>query len=254
VVAVDADTGELRWHFQFTPHDTHDWDANQIPVLIDAEFGGRQRKLLAMANRNAFYYVLDRETGEFLVGTPYAKQTWAEGLDENGRPIVIPGTEPSEEGTLVWPSLQGATNWFSPSYSPQTELFYVPTREMGAVYFKEEADYEPGQPFMGGGEQALRGDQAHGFVRALDLRTGELRWQFDLKSPPWAGVMATAGGLVFGGSDEGNFFALDDTTGEPLWEFQTGGAVHANPISYMIDGRQYVAVASGSSLFVFGLR
>jgi len=253
VVAVDADTGELRWYFQFTPHDTHDWDANQIPVLIDAEFGGRQRKLLAMANRNAFYYVLDRESGEFLVGTPYSRQTWAEGLDENGRPIVIPGTEPSEEGTLVWPSLQGATNWFSPSYSPLTELFYVPTREMSAVYFKADVDYEPGQPFMGGGEQALRGDQAAGSVRALDMRTGELRWEFDLKSPPWAGVMATAGGLVFGGSDEGNFFALDDATGESLWEFQTGGSVHANPISYTIDGRQYVAVASGSSLFVFGL-
>ena len=253
VVAVDADTGELRWYFQFTPHDTHDWDANQIPILIDAEFGGRPRKLLATANRNAFYYVLDRETGEFLTGVPYARQTWAEGLDENGRPIVIPGTDPTEEGNLVWPSLQGATNWNSASYSPLSELFYVPTREMGAVYFKADAEYEPGQPFMGGGEQALRGDQSRGFVRALDMRSGELRWEFELKSPPWAGVMGTAGGLVFGGSDEGNFFALDDATGEALWEFQTGGGVRAGPMSFMVDGRQFVAVAAGGAVFVFGL-
>ena len=253
LVALDADSGELRWYFQFTPHDTHDWDANQIPVLIDAEFGGRPRKLVAMANRNGFYYVLDRGTGEFLVGVPYATQTWADGLDENGRPIVIPGTDPSEEGTLVWPSLQGATNWYSPTYSPIAELFYVNTREMGAVYFKADVDFEPGQPFMGGGERRLGGDQASGFVRALDMRTGEKRWEFPLQSPPWAGLMATAGGLVFGGSNEGNFFALDADTGEPLWEFQAGGTVRANPMSFMIDGKQYIGIAVGSAIMVFGL-
>ena len=253
LVALDADTGELRWYFQFTPHDTHDWDANQIPVLIDLDLGGVLREVVAMANRNAFYYLLDRETGRFLRGVPYAKQTWAEGLDESGRPVVIPGTEPTEEGTLVWPSLQGATNWFSPAYSPETELFYVATREMGAWYFKTEVEYEPGEYFMGGGEQALGGDQAKGYVRALDVGTGELRWEFDLQSPPWAGVLATAGGVVFSGSNEGNFFALDAATGEPLWEFQTGGAVHANPITYAVDGRQYVAIAAGSSVLVFGL-
>ncbi len=225
LVAVDADTGELRWYFQFTPHDTHDWDANQIPVLIDTEFGGQSRKLVAMANRNAFFYILDRATGEFLRGTPYAKQTWADGLDESGRPILIPGKEPTEEGNLVWPSLQGATNWFSPAFSPDTDLFYVPTREMAAIYFKAEAEYEPGAPFMGGGEQALGGDQARGYVRALELHTGELRWEFELQSPPWAGVLATAGGLVFGGSNEGNFFALDAMSGDALWEFQTGGPI-----------------------------
>lgn len=253
VVALDADTGALRWHFQFTPHDTHDWDANQIPVLIDAEIDGRPRKLLVTANRNAFYYVLDRETGEYLRSMPYAKQTWADGIDADGRPIVRAGTEPSVDGTLVYPSLQGATNWFSPSYSPSTGLFYVAVREMGATYYKAEAEYVPGTYFIGGGEQAHMGDDAHGAVRALDALTGEQRWEFRLHSPPWAGVMATGGGLVFGGSTEGNFYALDAMSGAPVWDFQTGGEVRSNPISFLVGGRQHVAIASGRSLFVFAL-
>ena len=175
------------------------------------------------------------------------------GIGAEGRPIVLPDTEPTEEGTLIWPSLQGATNWPSPSYSPSSGLFYVPVRDMGSVYYKSEVEYEPGKPFMGGGEQSLTGDEAKGYVRALDALTGEKKWDFELISPPWAGVMATAGGLVFAGSNEGNFFALDDLTGEPLWEFQTGGSVRANPISYGYKGQQYIAIASGNSLFVFGL-
>jgi alcohol dehydrogenase (cytochrome c) len=252
LVALDAESGKLKWHFQFTPHDTHDWDSTHVPVLLEGTMRGKTRKLVANANRNGFYYVLDRETGEFLVGTPYAKQTWAEGLDDRGRPKVIPGTEPSEAGTLVWPSLQGATNWFSPSYSPLTRLFYVAVREMGAVYYKREAEYKPGTFFAGGGERTLSGDQAWGAVRALDVETGKRRWEFRLQSPTWAGVMATAGGLVFGGSDEGNFFALDAGTGKPLWDFQAGGPVVANPISFAVDGRQYVAVAAERALFIFG--
>src|SRR5438093_516116 len=161
-----------RWHFQFTPHDVHDWDACQIPVLVDAELAGQPRNLIATANRNGFYYLLDRLTGEFLLARPYAKQTWAEGTDRRGRPILLPGTEPSEKGTLVWPSLQGATNWFSPSYSPRTRLFYVAAREMGSYYFKGEAEFEAGKPFLGGGEQALGADQSFGAVRALELLTG----------------------------------------------------------------------------------
>ncbi len=253
VVALDPDTGELRWHFQFTPHDLHDWDANQIPVLVDLELSGEPRRVLAMANRNAFYYLLDRSSGRFLRATPYAKQTWAERIDELGRPVVLPNTEPTEEGSLVYPSLQGATNWFSPAYSPRTQLLYVPTREMGAVYFKSDVDYEPGKPFMGGGEQALDGEDAYGAIRALDARTGERKWEFRLRTPPWSGVVATAGGLVFGASNEGNVFALDAETGEPLWRFQTGGAARANPISFLIDGKQRVATAAGNALFVFGL-
>jgi len=253
LVALDASMGKLKWHFQFTPHDTHDWDANQIPVLVDAAIGGRMRKLVAMANRNAFYYLLDRETGESLMGVPFAKQNWAKGLDARGRPIVLPNTEPSEKGTLVFPSLQGAANWHSPSYSPMTGLFYVAAREMGSYYFKTEVEFEPGSLYLGGGEQALSGDQSSGAVRALDLTTGQMKWEFRLHSPPWAGLMAAAGGLLFGGTNEGNFFALDAQTGKTLWEFQAGGPIRANPVTFLAGEQQRVAIAAGKALFVFGL-
>jgi alcohol dehydrogenase (cytochrome c) len=253
LLAIDPATGKRRWHFQFTPHDVHDWDSNHVPILFDGDVKGRRRKLVAVANRNAFYYLLDRETGEFLLGTPYAKQTWAKGLDEKGRPIVLPGTEPTVEGTLVYPSLQGATNWFSPSYSPPSRRFFVAVREVGAYYFKGEAEYQPGKPFMAGGEQALVGDKAYGAIRALEAETGRLKWEFRLHSPPWAGVLSTAGGLVFGGTNEGQVFALDAATGEVRWRFQTGGPVAANPMSFAIDGRQRIAIASGYAIFVFGL-
>ncbi|MBK8648540.1 MAG: PQQ-dependent dehydrogenase, methanol/ethanol family [Gemmatimonadetes bacterium] len=253
LVALDADTGKLKWHFQFTPHDTHDWDANQIPVLVDATVNGARRKLVLTANRNAFYYALDRVTGEFLGGRDYAKQTWSTGLDAKGKAQVIPGKEPSDSGTLVWPSLQGATNWNSPAYSPRTNLFYVNAREMGSYYYKREAEYEPGNPFMGGGERALENDSASGAVRALEPLTGKMRWEFRHHSPPWAGLMATAGGLVFSGSNEGNFFALDASTGKALWQFQTGGFIRAAPITYMVDGKQRVAIVSNNAVIVFGL-
>jgi alcohol dehydrogenase (cytochrome c) len=253
ILALDPATGELRWHFQFTPHDVHDWDANQIPVLLDAEMNGQQRKLVAVANRNAFYYLLDRETGEYLLGTPYSKQTWAAGLDGTGRPIVLPDTAPSEEGTLVWPSLQGAVNWFSPSYSPLSQRFFIPNRRMGAIYFKADAEYQPGQPFLGGGEQALSGDDASGAVLAIDALSGERLWEFPLKAPPWSGLMATAGNLVFGSSLEGNFFALDEDTGAAVWNFNTGGHIRTNPMGFAVDGQQRVVITSGSTVFVFGL-
>jgi alcohol dehydrogenase (cytochrome c) len=174
-------------------------------------------------------------------------------LDDSGRPIVQPGTAPSVEGTLVWPSLQGSTNWFSPSYDPGRKQFYVAVREMGAYYYKAEAVYKPGTFFGGGGERAMSGDDAWGAVRALDAATGKQKWEFRLHGPPWIGVMGTGGGLVFGGSDEGNFFALDALSGKPVWEFQTGGFLVSNPISFLIDGKQHVAIAAGHALFVFGL-
>jgi alcohol dehydrogenase (cytochrome c) len=253
LIALDADTGALRWHFQFTPHDTHDWDSTHVPVLFEAEVRGKQRKLVAIANRNAFYYVLDRESGEFLVGKPYARQTWAKGLDDSGRPIVIPGNEPSEKGAKVYPNLNGATVWFSPSYSPPLGLFYVAVREIGATYYKGEANYRPGIFFAGGGEQELDLDDAWGAIRALEAKTGKMVWEFRLKSPPWAGVLSTAGGLVFSGSDEGNFYALDAKSGKPLWDFQAGGPIMANPISFAIDGHQHIAIAADRVLYVFGL-
>lgn len=253
VIALDVATGALRWHFQFTPHDVHDWDANQIPVLLDASVGGRPRKLLALANRNAFFYLLDRKTGEFLLGEPYAQQTWARGLDAKGRPVLIEGAEPTVGGTLVRPSLQGATNWFSPAFSPKTGLFYVSVREMASTYHKGEAAYVPGEYFMGGGETIADAESAHGAVRALDPLSGKRKWEFRLLSPPWSGLLVAAGGLLFGGTNEGNMFALDAATGAPLWDFQTGGAISANPISFEIDGKQHVAMAAGAALFVFAL-
>ena len=253
IVALDASSGKLKWHFQFTPHDLHDWDANQIPILFDAPIDGRKRKLLATANRNAFYYLLDRETGEFLLGRSYAKQTWAKGLDEKGRPILLPNTEPTEEGVLIYPSLQGSVNWYSPTLDPHTKQFYVAVREMGSYYFKSDVEYEPGKPFLGGGEQALRGDEAYGVVRSLDALTGDLNWEFRLHSPPWAGLMATSGGVVFGGTNEGNLFALHAQSGALLWDFQTGGHVRTNPISFAVEGKQHIAISAGNALFVFAL-
>ena len=251
LVALDGTTGALKWHFQFTPHDSHDWDSTHVPVLFEADVRGQHRKLVAVANRNAFYYVLDRASGEFVAGRAYAKQTWAKGLDDNGRPMVIANTEPSEAGTLVWPNLNGATVWFSPAYSPPLNLFYVAVRELGAIYYKREAEYKPGTFFAGGGEGDIPNGEYPGAVRALDPATGEMRWEFKLHSAPWAGVLATAGGLVFSGSSEGNFFALDARTGKPLWDFQTGGLIAANPISFAIDGRQAVAIAANRVLYVF---
>ena len=253
LLAIEAPTGKLRWHFQFTPHDVHDWDSNQIPVLIDMPLAGQQRKVVAFANRNAFYYLLDRETGEFLLGTEYSTQTWAKGIGKTGRPILLPDKEPTVDGNLVYPSLQGATNWMSPSYSPVTKLLYVPVREMGAYYFKGEAKYEPGKVFVGGGERRLDGDKAWGSVRALRADSGERVWDFRTPSPLWTGVMATAGGLVFGGSNEGNFYALDASTGKPLWDFQTGGVIRSNPISFLVGGKQYVATSGGRAYYVFAL-
>jgi len=250
LLALDPDTGALKWHFQFTPHDVHDWDANQIPMLIDATVDGRARHLVATANRNGFLYLLDRATGEFVRGAPFAKQTWASGLDAHGRPIVLPNTEPSETGTLVYPSLQGAANWASPAYDPASGLLVVPVREMGSLYFKTPAEYRAGTFYTGMSERAL-GEEATGAIRAFDLKTGQQAWSFPLPSPPWAGVLSTAGGLVFGGSNEGNFFALDAATGKPLWQFQTGAAIEASPMSFMADGKQYIAIAAGRALFVF---
>ncbi len=253
LVALDAETGKLRWYFQFTPHDTHDWDSAHVPVLFDSTVNGVRRKLVAVANRNAFYYVLDRVTGEYLSGRQYAKQTWAKGLDSNGRPILSGNAEPVKEGVLVWPNANGATVWFSPSYSPATGYFYVAVREIGSRYFKRDTPYKPGMEFMGGGEEELPADDSWGAIRALQAETGELRWEFKLHSPPWAGVMSTAGGLVFSGSDEGNFYALDAQTGKPLWDFQTGSAIAANPVSFTIDGHQCIAIAADRVLYVFGL-
>lgn len=254
VVAVEADTGKMRWYFQFTPHDVHDWDSVQIPVLVDGEFGGVQRKLMYFANRNGFYYVLDRTSGEFLLAKNYVKVTWAEGIDENGRPVRVPNMEPTEEGTLVYPGVQGGTNWYSPSYSPRTDLFYVPVWELPNLFFKGEADYTPGLPYWGGLVQgASEEPPGRGAIRALVPETGELKWEYPMLTVPWAGVLTTAGDLAFGGTTDGQFFALDARTGEELWFAQLGGMIATNPITYLNQGKQHLAITAGTTLFSFEL-
>ncbi len=253
LLAIDLDTGKLNWHYQFTPHDVHDWDSTEVPVLMEGVVRGQKRKLVLFANRNAFYYVLDRQTGEFLQGKAYAKQTWAEGLDDAGRPMRVPGTSPSLEGTKVYPSVPGATNWFSPSYSPVDHLFFVTTLEMGHIFHKGEAIYKAGSLYNAGGAREIPDEEAYTEVRALEPETGQLKWSFPAGGRVRAGVLSTAGGLVFASGADGSFFALNSQTGKPLWHYQTGGAMTSNPISYSVDGKQRVAVAAGHALYVFGV-
>ena len=253
LLAIDPDAGRMKWYFQFTPHDTHDWDAIQVPVLFDETINGKPRKLLALANRNGFYYVLDRVTGEFLAGVPFVRETWAKGLDAKGRPIVLPDTEPTPEGKLVYPDGHGGTNWNSPSYSPQTKLFYVSAREIGAYTVAGEPKVHF-PDFGGGGRVTLTGDDAYGAIRALDVLTGKLKWEYRLLAPAEVSTLATAGGLVFSVSDEGNFFALDAATGKLLWEFTVGGtSSESNLITYEVRGKQYLIGASGNCFVAFDL-
>jgi alcohol dehydrogenase (cytochrome c) len=215
---------------------------------------GERRKLLLFGNRNGFYYVLDRGTGQFLSGKPFVKQTWAKGLDDSGRPVLMPNADPSTTGTMVYPAVAGGTNWFSPSYSPKTGLYYVAAREEGQLYYIGEAEYKVGVRFNGGGVRPIPGAEPYGAIRALRATSGELVWEHRLYSPPWAGLLSTAGGLVFGGTSEGDVFALDSTNGKPLWRFQTGGFVRSNAISYLSDGKQNITIAAGNAVFTFAIK
>ncbi len=254
VLALDGDTGEMSWYFQFTPHDVHDWDAIQIPVLADIEMEGQRRKAMLWANRNAFYYTLDRETGEYLVGKSFALQTWAEGLDENGRPIRRPDTFPTPEGTVVAPTAGGATNWWSPSYSPRTELLYVNAFDGAGEFFIRDEAYVEGNRFTGGGVQSAQPmDTYQSAIRALDPATGDLRWEFPMKPRARAGVLSTAGDLVFSATVDGYFFALDAVSGEERWHIPLGGPVNASPMSYAVGGQQYVTMTVGNTIYTFGL-
>jgi alcohol dehydrogenase (cytochrome c) len=254
LLALDPATGKIKWHFQFTPHDTHDWDATEIAVLFNAKIDGKDRKLVAMANRNAFYYVIDRVTGKYITAMPYARQNWADGLDANGRPILKPNMDPNDKGVLVYPHWAGAANWHSPAYSPITQMLYQNTREMGSVMKKGDGKFVPGKLYEGGSFEPIIDERdAFGAVRALEATTGKTKWEFKISSPPLAGVLATAGGLVFSGTNEGNFFALDADNGKPLWDFNVGGAIRANPIAYAVDGKEYVMISAGTTMFVFAL-
>ena len=271
VVALDPDTGKMKWHFQFTPDDPYDYDAVQIPVLVDVERNGNLFKLMVWGNRNGFFYVLNRETGRFLSGRPFIEVNWAAGLDDSGRPVETP--QPPGEPTF--PGVQGGTNWYSPSYSPSTGLFYVSAWEgYGSVFNEAEQEYREGRSFVGGSPTAFapvpdaptvpglsRGPfntwteaAGHGAVIALDALTGEPRWKFDMTDVTSSGILTTASDLLFTGSREGYFQALDARTGELLWKASLGGQIVNGPITYEVAGKQYVATISGHSLVAFALR
>ena len=250
LVALDADTGRLKWYFQFTQHDEHDYDATQVPVMID----DGDRKLIAQANRNGFFYVLDRTNGKLISATSYAKVTWSTTKDATGRPVPDKNAVPTPEGNRVCPGAAGSTNWMSPTYDPQTKLFYVTAREQCDIFATAPQPYEAGHAYYG--SAYFPNDEAQPFwgaLRALDPATGKVKWEWKHPSPTWAGVLSTAGGLVFTGDAEGNVIALDATTGKALWHFQCGSSVYSSPMSFAVDGKQYVAVAAGSALFTFGL-
>jgi alcohol dehydrogenase (cytochrome c) len=253
VVALDADTGKLKWHFQFTPHDTHDWDANETPMLLDLNWRGRPRKLLLQANRNAFFYVLDRETGEFLMGKPFARQTWAKQLDDKGRPVLNGDSEPTPEGKHVCPALAGAANWMAPSYNPATGLFYFAVREGCDVYHSSPPFFIEGKPYWGSVSRGSTDEKEAGLVKAIDPLTGETKWDFHLPKAPWAGTLSTPSGLIFAGDDDGYFMALDARTGKDLWHVYTGASLATSAITYLLDGRQYVTMPAGAAVITFAL-
>jgi alcohol dehydrogenase (cytochrome c) len=271
VVALDADSGRLRWHYQFTPHDRYDYDSVQVPVLADITFHGQPLKAMVWANRNGNFYLLDRETGKFLVGKPFVKVNWMDTFDERGRPhqTVQPPGQPT------WPGNQGGTNWYSPSYSPHTGLFYIPAWEGYATIFGgTPVEYQEGRNFGGGvnrsyvpvpGAPAVpslrRGPinnwtdaVASGAVLAIDASTGEQKWKFPMTDVTDSGILTTASDVLFTGGREGYFQALDARSGSLLWKASLGAQIVSGPITYEVDGKQYVAAISGLSLCVFGLR
>ena len=271
VVALDVDTGKLKWHYQFTPNDEFDWDSVQVPVLADITWQGQPRKAMLWGNRNGFFYVLDRVTGQFLMGKAFVKQNWNEGFDAKGRPIRAANAKPTVEGTYIEPGTQGGTNWYSPSYSPRTGLFYLSAWDNYSV-ISRKADvppWEPGKKYTGrtsvpsGGRRGGAGGrldatfrteaEGYGAVRAIDPKTGEKKWDFKMVDYTESGILTTASDLLFSGGREGHFVALDARTGELLWNTNLGGTVASGPITYSVDGQQYVAVAGEGALYVFGL-
>jgi len=258
VLALDPVTGKLKWHYQFTPHDLHDWDATETPVLVDAQFRGQARKLMLHGNRNGFFYVLDRLTGKVLLAEPFVKKlTWASGIGPDGRPKLLPGNEPTVEGQLVCPSVAGAANWPSNAYSPTTRLFYMFAQESCNIYSKNDQWWEAGKSFYGGGSRRAPGDDASGkSLKAIDIQTGKTRWEIpDIGGGILgSGLMATAGGLIFYGDGYGAFIAADATNGKLLWHFNTSQSRKGGPMTYTVDGAQYIGVAAGSTILAFGLR
>ena len=265
VVALDADTGKLKWYFQFTPHDVFDYDSVQVPVMADITWQGHPRKVMMWANRNGFFYTLDRTTGKFLQGKAFVKVNWTRGLDEAGRPMRSSEMEPSAEGNIIYPAPTGATNWWSPSFSPRTGLFYVAAWEnVHATFNKVEGEFEEGKRYMGGASiqsKPPRGPQVskhndedgYGVVRALDPQTGETKWEFKMNDMTASGILTTASDLLFTGGREGFFQALDARSGRLLWKTNAGGDIAMGPMTYQANGKQYVVFSAGSSMFSYAL-
>jgi alcohol dehydrogenase (cytochrome c) len=250
LLALNADTGTLNWYFQFTKHDEHDWDATQVPVMIDA--GGK--KLIAQADRNGYFYAIDRTNGKLLSATAYGKTTWSDSKDGEGRPVANQNSSPTFEGHTICPGALGTTNFMAPTYDPQSGLFYVTARDQCDIFSTAPQPYEAGHAFYGSAYFPSEEAEPYlGFLKAIDPATGEVKMKFQHTSPTWSGVLSTAGGLIFSGDAEGNFIAFDASSLKPLWHFQMGGAVYAAPISFAIDGKEYVAIAAGSAIYTFGL-
>ncbi len=254
LVVLNADTGKLQWYYQFTPHDTHDWDAISDPVLVELLYQGRRVKAVVQADRNGFFYALDRTNGKLLAAKPYTKVTWATGIGPDGKPILVPGQEPTEDGNKTCPTMSGGHNWQPTAYNPQTGLYYFSSTDGCQLFYKMKQDYVEGQWYQASTVSGVPGEPtATGSLLAVDPATGETKWRFELVSSTTAGILATGGGLVFTGDPQGYVFALDARTGTALWHFQTGGAIAAPPITYELDGKQYLAVASGSGILTFTL-
>ncbi len=256
IIALDASTGKLKWYFQFTPHDTHDWDAESIPVLADIKVQGKQRRVLLHPNRNGFYYILDRLTGQFICATPFIeKLDWAKGIDDSGKPIEVSDMEPTPAGRRVCPSVRGASNWMSPTFDPLTKLLYVPTLEECDIFTASAQSPPPMKDMGGGGAESIPKEPGQFYMRALDPGTGKRQWQYPMigKVEMWAGAVSTAGGLVFFGDDDENLVAVDAVSGKYLWHYHVGQTITASPISFSFRGKQYVSIAAGSDLFTFAL-
>jgi alcohol dehydrogenase (cytochrome c) len=256
VLALNADTGELKWFFQFTPHDLFDYDAVETPMLIDAAYKGQQRKLLVQANRNGYLYVLDRTNGKFLSATPFVeKLNWAKGIDENGRPVRT-GVRPTSEGARVCPGYSGATNWYAPSYNESAHTVYFLSLEQCQTYLsKPTEEFEEGKTFYSTGVRRISGETAVKVLVAYNLDSDSFSWRIPQtgRGHSSGGTMTTAAGLLFFGDDAGSIEALDAVTGKPLWHFNTGQDISASPMTYAVDGKQYVAIAAGSDVFSFAL-
>jgi alcohol dehydrogenase (cytochrome c) len=256
VVALDVATGTLKWFFQYTPHDLWDWDAQQPAVLVDANWQGQPRKLLLHANRNGFFYVLDRTTGKMLEAQPFVKKlTWASGIGTDGRPVLLPAQQPSPDGTKVCPAVEGATNWYSTAFSPQTGLYYVQTLEKCTMYHQAPDTWQAGRSYYAGSTKSVPDERGQKVLRAIDIQTGKIAWELPQtgSGSSWGGTLATATGLVFFGEDSGALMAVDATNGKPLWQFQTNQLWKASPMTYVFDGHQHIAVASGPNIISFAL-